>query len=184
MAWTTPMTAVDNSAMTAGLYNTQIRDNLREMAPSLATAAGQLFVTLGPNALAARTIGYHEVATSQTTTSSSYTDLATVGPTVTISEIYGQQAMVWISCELDQSTADVQAACAVEVSGASTYPASDTRCCLTRDGMPANNSVQTMAAFVFDPLTRNGSTTFTMKYRTGGTGTGTFLRRRMLVLAL
>ena len=163
MAWTTPMTAVDNSAMTAGLYNTQIRDNLREMAPSLATAAGQLFVTLGPNALAARTIGYHEVATSQTTTSSSYTDLATVGPTVTISEIYGQQAMVW---------------------GASTYPASDTRCCLTRDGMPANNSVQTMAAFVFDPLTRNGSTTFTMKYRTGGTGTGTFLRRRMLVLAL
>lgn len=184
MAWTTPMTAVDNSAMTASLYNTQIRDNLRVQSPFLATAAGQLFITTGANSLAAREIGYHEVSTSQSTTSSSYTDLSTVGPTVTIDEIYGQQALVWISCEMDQGTADLQAAAAVEVSGASSYPASDTRCCLTRDGMPASNAVQTMAAYVFDPLSRDGSITFTMKYRNGGSGTATFQRRRMLVLAL
>lgn len=183
MAWTAPMTAVANSAMTASLYNTQIRDNLRCEAPFLATATGQLFVTTEANALAARTISYHEVNTSETTTSSSYTDLTTTGPTVTISEIYGNAAMVWITAELDQNQNDVQAAATVEVSGATSFPASDTRCAIQRDAMPLTNAIQVMGCFLFTPLSRGGSTTFTMKYRNGGAGTATFQRRRILVLA-
>lgn len=184
MVWSAPMTAVDNSAMTAPLYNAQIRDNLRMSAPFLASGAGQIFVTTGPNALAARTVHYHEVATSQTTTSSSYTDLSTVGPTVTVGAIYGQQAMVFTTCELDQNTTDMQASAAVEVSGASSYPAVDTRCAMTRDGMTSGNPIQMMAAYLYDPLSRDGEITFTMKYRTGGSGTATFAKRRILVLAL
>lgn len=184
MAWTSPMTAVTNSAMTASLYNTQIRDNMRAMAPFLASGAGQIFVTTGANSLAARTVHYHEVATSQTTTSSSYTDLTTVGPTVTVGAIYGQQALVLTSCELNQDTADMQASATVEVSGASSYPASDTRCAITRDGMVANNAVQMMGCYLYDPLSRDGEITFTMKYRNGGAGTATFAKRRILVIAL
>jgi hypothetical protein len=184
MVWTSPMTAVDNSAMTASLYNAQIRDNLRAMAPFLASGAGQIFVTTGANALAARTVHYDEVATSQTTTSSSYTDLSTPGPSVTVGAIYGQQAMVFTSCELNQNGADLQASAAVEVSGASSYPAVDTRCAITRDGMVASNAIQMMGCYLYDPLSRDGTITFTMKYRNGGSGTVTFAKRRILVLAL
>lgn len=184
MVWTSPMTAVDNSAMTASLYNSNIRDNLRMSAPFLASGAGQIFVTTGANSLAARSIHYDEVTTSEGTTSSSYTDLATEGPSVTLGAVYGQQALVFTTCELNQSGADLQASAAVEVSGASSYPASDTRCAITRDGLPASNGVQMMGCYLYDPLSREGTITFTMKYRNGGSGTATFSKRRILVIGL
>lgn len=51
MAWTTPLTAVSGSILTAAQWNASVRDNLNETAPAKATTADRMFVTTGPNAL-------------------------------------------------------------------------------------------------------------------------------------
>lgn len=184
MAWTTPMTAVANTPFTAADYNQQIRDNMRCQAPYVTDTAGDTYVVRSANTIVSTGIEYAEVLTSQTTTSTTYTDLATSGPSITISGgILGQQAMVWISAEMDNNTLSLQTSCAVEVSGASSYAASDTRCAITRDGLAATNPSQYMGAFLYDPINRGASVTFTMKYRVGG-GTGTFVNRRIMVWPL
>lgn len=182
MAWSSPITAVDSSSLAASQYNASIRDNMFLMAPNLATTAGRVFNVTGPNELHETEIKYAEVNTTQSTSSASYANLSTVGPSVTAT-VYGQQAMVWFSCQLDQNTDNFQAAATIEVSGASSYVADNARCCITRDGMPANNPVQYMSAFLFDPLNQ-GEHTFTAKYRTGGGGSATFAFRRLLVWPL
>lgn len=182
MTWTSPMTAVDNSGFTASLYNANIRDNLLLTAPAKATTASRVFNVTAANQIHQTEIAAHEVTTSQSTTSGTYTNLTTTGPTVTVN-IVGQQAMVWFTCQLDQDTTDMQAAAAIEVSGASSYVADNARCCVTRDGMPSGNPIQLMASYLFDPLSE-GSTTFTAKYRTGGLGTATFSNRRLIVWPL
>lgn len=184
MAWTTPMTAVANTPMTASLYNTYIRDNLNQCAPALAGTAGDVFVVQGANDIATVTPQFASVTTSESTTSTSYTDLSTSGPSVTFSSgVYGQQAMVWIACDIDNNTANAQSVATVEVTGASTYSASITRCAIVRDALAANSPCGMMATYLFDPISRNRSVTFTMKYR-AGSGTATFANRRMFVWPL
>lgn len=183
MAWTSPMTAVANTPMTAALYNNNVRDNLRCEAPYLTGSVSDTFVVRSSHTIVSTPIQFATVTTSQTTTSTSFTDLATVGPTVTITGVLGQQAMVWISAEVDNNTANLQSWATVEVTGASTYTASSERSAVTRDGLSANSPVQYMATYLFDPIARGSSVTFTMKYKVGG-GTGTFANRRMAVWPL
>ena len=183
MAWTTPFTAVTNMQMTAALFNQNIRDNLRMTAPGIAgTTGGRVVMVGGTNTLALGDILFDEVTTSETRASSSYGDLATDGPSVT-GTIIGQKAMVWISCAMQQNTDDTQAAASVEITGASNVAASNSKVCVTLDAVTANNALQYMAAYLYDPL-EQGETTFTMKYRTGGTGTATFATRRIMVWCL
>lgn len=121
---------------------------------------------------------YASVLTSETTTSTTYTSLATVGPQLTLTS-QGTKALIVFSYQGSNSTASNGGAASVAVSGATTWAASDDYAVghnvgSTGFGFYASNFVQ---------LTINpGTHTYTMLYRVGGT-TGTFARRRMWVFA-
>jgi hypothetical protein len=123
-----------------------------------------------------------EVLTSQTTTSTTYTDLATVGPTVTLDVGANGLALVSVFGHLQNSTASGESAfIGIALSGANTVAANDNRA-LRYQPWTANAFGQFGATFLFGGLTP-GSTTFTLKYRTTA-GTATFVNRRLSVVPL
>src|SRR5262249_35721341 len=67
------------------------------------------------------------VATSQTTTSTSYTDLATSGPAVTVSISSAGSALVMLTAQLSNSTANRACYMGLAVSGATTLAAADSQ---------------------------------------------------------
>jgi hypothetical protein len=171
------MTAVAGSIFTAAQYNANVRDNLNETAPAKATAASQFFVATGPNAIAARSLLASTVLTSETTAATSYTNLATIGPVVTVST--GPTVMVMFSADIDNTVVNGASSASVAVSGASVVAASNNwRIC--RDGLAAGNKIRFGTTHLFTGLTP-GSNTFTMQYLVGS-GTGTFDAREMIVL--
>lgn len=118
------------------------------------------------------------VATSQTTTSASYTDLATAGPAVTLTT--GTKVLVIIGAHIFGSQTTYLNYMSFAVSGATTVSASDTTCLLA--GVPTR--IQACAAYLMTTLTA-GSNTFTAKYRSeAGTNTATFLNRFISVIDL
>lgn len=175
MAWTAPMTAVSNSVFTAAQFNQFVRDNLNETAPAKATTAGSHFAGTGLNSIAERISTAAIVATSQTTTSTSYTDLATVGPAVTVTT----GPLAWVHLyNSNVNTTSVSSLMSFEVSGASSIPAADN----TSIGIAGTAGSREGAGFLLTTLTP-GSNTFTCKYRVGS-GTGTYADRRIAVLPL
>lgn len=177
MAWTAPLTAVFNVVLTSAQWNTHIRDNSNETMPGKATTAGRWFVATGANAIAERAIDEAEVITSQTTTSTSYTDLATSGPAVTVTT--GTQALVLFSSRLQSNTDNAEVWASVAVSGATTVAANDEWAMLL-DGAETNNANTWGMMRQFTGLIA-GSNTFTMKYKVNA-GTGTFENRRICVV--
>jgi len=171
MTWNAPMTAVAGSVFTAAQFNTYVRDLFNETAPAKATAASQIFVATGVNAIAARTISQDYIATSQTTASTAYVALATAGPTVVATT--GTSALVALSAGTSNSGAGFSLQ-GYNVSGASTIAASDDRAI----GTGAFGG----AIFLQTGLTP-GSNTFTSVYRVQS-GTGTFSTRHILVIPL
>lgn len=114
------------------------------------------------------------VAISQTTTSTSFTDLATVGPAVTVTT--GTTARVIMTAQCSCSLNDgIYAGFAV--SGASTI-AADTAKSLS---MVGTNQLGMSAVRMVTGLTP-GDNTFTMKYRIGYSGTGTWVNRELVVI--
>lgn len=181
MAWTAPMTAVAGSVFTAAQFNTFIRDNFNETAPAKASTSGSLFVGTGLNAIAERTPAFAFVTDSETTTSTSYTDLATAGPSVTVTT--GAGAIVAVFAQVSNNTAGEEAFAGHDITGATTRAASDTRSIGFQPGsVAAARSIRCSAITYQDALTP-GSNTFTMKYRVTG-GTGTFNDRRITVIPL
>lgn len=179
MAWSAPMTAVAGATFTAAQFNQYVRDNLNETAPAKATAASQLFVSTGANAIATRQPSSNFISTNQSTASTSYTNLATVGPTVTVTT--GTIAMVWFAASASNVTENAMTASSVAVSGASTVAASDNWMIQT-DGVTAGNFTRPSGMHVFTGLTP-GSNTFQMKYR-AGSSTASFQFREISVLPL
>ena len=179
MAWTTPMTAVANATFTAAQFNTHVRDNLLETSPAKATAAGRIYVSTGANAIAERVIDADTVTTSQTTTSTSYTDLATTGPAVTVTT--GARALVIIGAEMETTSSGALSAASVAVTGATTDAASDNRW-LMWESAAANMGGSASRAHLFEALTP-GSNVFTMRYRVT-VGTASFANRHIVVVAL
>ncbi len=179
MAWTTPLTAVYGSLLTAAQWNTHIRDNSNETMPAKATTAGRWFVSTGANAIAERAISEAEVATSQTTSSTTYANLTTVGPSVTATT--GARALVLIACRMANSTDNADTWASIDVSSASTIAASDTWG-MNQEGVNTSEFTAFGSFHYFENLTP-GSNVFTMKYRVGS-GTGTFENRRLCVVAL
>lgn len=182
MTWTAPMTAVANSVYTAAQFNAHVRDNLLETAPAKATAAGQLFVSTGVNAIAARTPAVARVATGQTTTSvNSFGDLSTVGPTVS-SVVTGSAAFVIISASMENGTGGGGAIMGYAVSGASSLAADNAKALRHRSGTASQaNRASTV---VFENGLTPGSNTFTSKYTTPTGGTATFTDRELAVFPL
>jgi hypothetical protein len=179
MAWTTPMTATVNTVFTAAQWNTYVRDNSLETMPAKATTAGRWFVSTAANAIAERAISAAEVLTSQTTTSTTYTDLATSGPAVTVTT--GTRALVFIAARMSNNTDNVDVWASVAVSSASSISASDTWG-LNLEGAHTANTNQYGSFHYFENLTA-GSNIFTMKYRTAS-NTASFENRRILVLGM
>lgn len=181
MAWTAPMTAVDGNAFTAAQFNTHVRDNLLETAPGKATAANQYFVATGANAITPRSISSATVSTAETTTSISYTDLATVGPSVTLTT--GTRALVILSGGVGNNTAGSYAAMSVNVSGATTTAASDNNALIFRaaDLTGAGDARNQCCQVLYLTLTA-GSNTFKAEYRAITSGTARFERRTITVI--
>lgn len=184
MAWTTPLTAVANATLTAAQWNASVRDNLLETAVAKATTAGRIFVATGTNSIVERAIASQEINTSQTTTSTSYADLATVGPQVTVTT--GTQAVVWWEAQMSNSSSATATRCGVAVSGATTLAASDNQDNYI-DGLPAANQLRASTFQHFNSAAGTaltaGSNTFTMKYKVSS-GTGSYTDRQLLVMAL
>lgn len=180
MAWTAPMTAADNTIWTSAQWNTHVRDNLAETCAAKATATGNWFVTTGTaNQIAERVLSNATVATSQATSTTTYTDLATTGPAVTVTT--GTSAIVFWASECSNSTANAFAGVSVAISGATTL-AADGNWSAFSDGLAAGNAVRIGTFYKFENLTA-GSNTFTMKYR-AGSSTATFANREIMVLPL
>jgi hypothetical protein len=120
-----------------------------------------------------------QVLTSQTTTSTGYTDLATVGPSVTMTLVAGQVCLVIMSARVKHSAAGGQSSLfSYAVSGATTQAASDNDSGESADTSTGGATVTRAAVFV---ALASGSHTFTMKYQVQAGGTGTFYNRRLIV---
>jgi hemolysin activation/secretion protein len=177
MAWSTPLTAVSNATLTAAQWNASVRDNLLMTAPALATTAGGYFVATGANAIAQRTSDVQAVNTVQTTTNTSYTNLTTVGPQVTLTT--GPKALIVMSARASNSTAGANSWASYEVTGASAISASDNYA-LSYDSPVSSSTIYATYATI-EPSLTPGSNVFTMKYR-ASSGTATFSSRRLAVI--
>lgn len=179
MTWTAPMTAVAGSVFTAAQFNQFVRDNLNETAAAKATQSGSYFVGTGVNSLAERVIVDDIVETSESTTSTTYTDLATTGPTVTLDT--GARALIYVTGDVTNNTAGQSGRMTFEVSGASSITPNDVRA--LRVTIPSVTGTGNVRASVPTILAITaGSNTFTAKYRASG-GTATFANRRLFVMA-
>ncbi|OII61222.1 hypothetical protein BJP40_06760 [Streptomyces sp. CC53] len=176
MAWTAPMTAVANTAFTAAQFNTHVRDNLLETAPAKATSGGgRFFASSDTNTIVERRIHQAQVLTSQSTSSTSYTNLSTSGPTVTLTT--GTHALVIVSAQFSNNTSDNSCFMSHEVSGATSISPNDDRSLRLQGTL----NYQGSHAFLWTTLNA-GSNTFQAKYRVFS-GTGTWLNRRITVMA-
>lgn len=180
MTWTAPMTAIAGSVYTAAQFNTFVRDNFLETAPAKATTTGGYFVTSNTNQISERIPTSDDVLSSETTSNTAFTDLATAGPSVTATT--GDRALVAISARVQNNTVGQSAYASMEISGATTLAANDNLAV----GLSAAAANQLMiASHVSVVGVIPGSNTFTMKYRsTSGAATATFANRRIAVFPL
>lgn len=119
-----------------------------------------------------------DVATSQSTTSTSYTDLATSGPSRSYTLNAGQVALVVVSC-VQVHPAGAQAWMSFTVTGASpTLAPSDVNAATSNLTTNAAATVSRMTVFI---ATTTGTHTFTTKYRTEGVSVF-FADRRLIVI--
>lgn len=115
------------------------------------------------------------VATSQGTTSGSFTDLATTGPAVTVTT--GTAALVGVGAYCSSSVSTEQAIMGYAVSGATTTAAADATAYRN-----AGTTITAATSFSEAVLTA-GSNVFTAKYRSSS-GTATFADRRIIVIPM
>jgi hypothetical protein len=179
MAWSAPMTAVAGATFTAAQFNQYVRDNLNAVCTALATAASQIPVSTGANAIAMRTPATASVAASQNTGSATYTNLTTPGPSLTATT--GTIAIVLFAVGMANNVSNSLTSTSVAVSGASTIAANDAWSAQL-DGNQAGNFSRIPGVHVFTGLTQ-GSNTFTMMYRVGS-NTGSFQNREINVIPL
>jgi hypothetical protein len=119
---------------------------------------------------------FGNVPNSQTTTSTTFTDLSTAGPTVTVTT--GTSALVHLNAKMSCSVSD-GVLMGFAVSGASTVAATTTQAVQ----LVGTNAFTLSATFLITGLTA-GSNVFTAKYRISFSGTATFSDRNILVQPL
>lgn len=179
MAWTTPLTAVSNAALTAAQWNASVRDNLNLTAPALATTATQMFVATGLNTIVARTPTTNVDVSAATTTSTSYAApnvSGSAGPSVTVTT--GVRALVSIQSVVQNGTGGAEVCVGYAVSGATTIAAADEQ---SIRFTPYTASVRGRHGIVDWPTLTAGSNVFTMQYK-ATSGTGVFDDRLIVVL--
>lgn len=171
MAWTTPKTYTAGNTLTAAELNTYQRDNMNETAPAVATAAGNLIVTDGANSITERTPDVDYVATAQATSSTSYADLTTTGPS--LSATVGGYAYLVAHATVTNTVAGAEIRISPEITGATSSTARDARSAAYTPATTAE--VFTLHGSWIVTLT-SGSNTFALKYKCS-TGTATFSDR-------
>lgn len=183
MAWTTPLTAVANAALTAAQWNASVRDNLNETAVGKATSGGQFFVSTAANTLAAYNTAHDQYDGGGTDTTNSTTYVAlTGGAAVTVTT--GTRAVVLNTSRMSHDTAGSRAWVTYAVSGATTIAASDSwampRDCETANRLSTQTYVSTHSDGTPGVLT-SGSNTFTQNFRVTA-NIASFTNRRITVL--
>lgn len=158
MSWTAPRSWVVGEIVTAALLNTHIRDNEIDLD-------------------ARTTMTQSTVATSQTTTSTTYTDLATAGPAVTLT--VGTQMLVTVGCQATNNTASDGALMSYSMSGAGTVAASDDRAFGIGGFSGSTPNLIGSRTFLVTGLTP-GSYTVKAVYKAVTGGTATFLSRQII----
>ncbi len=178
MAWTTPRTWVTAEVVTASQMNTHVRDQFLETAPDAATTAGGFIIGTGTaKEITERATQGGVVDTSQSTSSTSYTDLATTGPAATSTT--GTRVIISFGARMWNDTAGIEARMGFAVTGASTVSASDAFAAL-HESESANQSNTHFVTYRFVTLTA-GSNTFTAKYKATA-NTAHFQFRKLLVM--
>jgi len=177
MAWTTPRTWVTSEVVSASLMNTHVRDQFNETGPAQVSTAGRILVSDAANSLAGRLLVSDAVTTSETTASTSYTDLATSGPSVTATT--STAAVIWFAARLSNDSTNGTFV-SVDVSGATTTGPSDNRALEFR---PATAGYSHSAGYGYISGLTAGSNTFKLEYKVSA-GTGTFSNRRIAVMPL
>jgi hypothetical protein len=121
------------------------------------------------------------VATQQLTTSTTFVDLTTAGPEVTVTT--GTTAYVILTAQVFNNTVDKIAVMGFAVSGATTIAASDDQSLFIRNALSGGQEVQ--ASAVYKVTLTAGSNTFTAKYKqfTSG-GSAYFAYRGITVIAV
>lgn len=176
MSWTAPKTFTANSTLTAADLNTFLRDNFSQTVPAIAQTPEAMYISSGLNSVVERVPTGGFVAATETTTTARYVNLATVGPSVTVTS--GTSALVFLSANIGNNTANTGTWMSYTVSGATTAAAADTTALLVQE----MTGYAVGAAILHNGLTA-GSNTFTCKYGVSG-GTGTFDSRRISVIPL
>ena len=176
MTWNSPITWTVGQTVTFSQLNSQIRDNMLETAPAKATASGFAahYASAGANSIAERLIKDAVVATLETTASTTYTDLTTSGPSVTVTT--GAFAQVFTSCTISNSGANDTRA-SFDISGATTSAPADGRGLLAGNGTQSRGTASHLMALTA------GSNVFKEQYRATA-GTGSFSQRNLCVVSL
>ena len=181
MTWSTLPSYSDGTALTAAMV-TAIKDNINESAPAKYTSsawpqhfAGTPAVS---NSIAAREIRDDTVTTAETTTSTTFVDLTTNGPAVTLTT--GTFALVHHAARLENNTTGVSSRASFLVTGATV---GDTATDVRGSAVQATaNHFYRIGITQLIGVTA-GSNTFTMKYRVLS-NTGTFADRRICTMGL
>lgn len=177
MAWVAPPTFVSGAALTAAQLNI-LSGDLNESAAAKATAGGQIFVSTAANAIAARTPGKAYILTNETTTSTTYADLTTLGPQVTLTT--GTSALVAISADFSCNTVGASSLISYNMPAPTSTAPDDGRAIACR-AAAINTGIH--ASFVMLETLGGGSQNFKMLYRTGA-GTSAFQSRQISVIPL
>jgi hypothetical protein len=161
-----------NSGVTAATYGDATHVGAFTVsAKGVITSASNVAITASGGSV---TIASAEVLTDQSTSSTTYTDLGTVGPAATVT--VGASGIVLIGWNVGFGTGN--GLTSVAVSGATTIAASESYA-LGSGGV--SGGLQLGRTYVFTGLTA-GSTTFTVQYR-ASTGTADFFRRSLWAIA-
>lgn len=180
MTWIAPITVATNDILSAAQYNVSVRDNLLETAPAKATGSGNMFSVSANNQIGERDVNSSYLDVSEQTVSTSYADLDTTGPSVTVDCAV---AIVLFSARMRNVNGDGKGAYAsVAGSGSTVFSASDA-IGISVSGIAANNPMRIGGQFAV-ALTP-GSNTFTMKYRCQvGYAPCQFEQRELVVIPL
>lgn len=109
--------------------------------------------------------GGASVTTQQDTTSTSYTDLSTSGPSVSVTLTEPRTVIVFVKSELYQLSTTDDVFMSFAATGATTVSASDARA-VRHNGSGTGEAYSAFAVIACDA----GTTTFTAKYRAEGGG--------------
>ena len=174
-------TAAARATATAALTNGQMIIGSTGAAPALGTITGN-GITVGTGAgtlslTAAPTRSTQDVTTSETTTSVSYTDLATVGPAVTLTPGRTTDQIIFVSARIANNTGGQDSYISPAIAGAAASDVDAFVWAVAAANYFQRGSSHTLAASVAD------GSTHTAKYRVAG-GTGTFVNRRISAFTL